>query len=125
MGTKQGPEMPDVSVIDIKEIMALPVGGIGLFFALRYLIPWLKATMNGATQRTIADTQNYLNLEKERDRAVARAEAAEDRADKLFADFQKLQAEMSIITYQMQMANERINSLRSRLAALNAPTEED
>lgn len=117
--------MPDVSVIDIKEIMALPVGGIGLFIALRYLIPWLKATMNGATQRTIADTQNYLNLEKERDRAVARAEAAEDRADKLFADFQKLQAEMSIITYQMQMANERINSLRSRLSSLNAPTDED
>lgn len=117
--------MPDVSAIDIKEILALPVGGIGLFITIKYLLPLLKATLAGATQRTIVDNQNYLNLEKERDRAVARAEAAEDRADKLFADFQKLQAEMSLITYQMQMANERINSLRSRLAAMNAPTEED
>lgn len=117
--------MPDVSVIDIKEIMALPVGGIGLFFALRYLIPWLKATMNGATQRTIADTQTYLNLEKERDRAVARAEAAEERADKLFADFQQLQAEMRVLTYQMQMANDRINNMRARLTALNAPTGDE
>lgn len=117
--------MPDVSVIDIKEIMALPVGGIGLFIALRYLIPWLKVSMDGAVQRSKTDTQNYLNLEKERDRAVARAEAAEERADKLFADFQKLQAEMSILTYQMQMANDRINNMRARLTALNAPTDDE
>lgn len=115
--------MPDVSVIDIKEILALPVGGIGLFIAIKYLLPLLKATVTGATQRTMADNQNYLNLASERDRAVARAEAAEERADKLFADFQQLQAEMRVLTYQMQMANERINNLRARLGP-NAPADE-
>lgn len=114
--------MPDVSGIGINEVLALPIGGLGLLFAIKVIWPLVRETLKGATAKTAADNQMYINLATERDKATARAEAAEDRADKLFEELQKVRAEMHVLTYQIQMANERINNLRARLG--NAPAIE-
>lgn len=55
---------------------------------------------------------------EERDKALARAEAAEDRADELFKELSEIRTELRIMTFKLEISEKQLNELRDQLAQL-------
>lgn len=100
---------------DITGWLTLPAGTIVIAFAIKVIWPLLKQTLDGARIRGEAENQGYIRLMNERDLYMKRAEAAEDRADKLFEEVQKLRSELFILTHKLNMAEERLNAMLVKL----------
>lgn len=55
---------------------------------------------------------------EERDKALARAEVAEDRADELFKELSEIRTELRIMTFKLEISEKQLNELRDQLAQL-------
>ncbi|WP_394065434.1 hypothetical protein [Alcaligenes sp. WGS1538] len=93
-------------------VVGAPVG----FFAIRLLWPLIKQSLD--TQLTQGRTESGLlaQVMVERDKALKRADQAEDRADRLFAELADVKAQLQIMAYQLAVANEKIEALTTQLS---------
>ena len=55
---------------------------------------------------------------EERDKALARADAAEDRADGLFKELSEIRTELKIMTFKLEISEKQLHELRDQLAQL-------
>lgn len=101
---------------------AWPVGSAVLFFALRYLWPLMRQSLD--TQLTQGRTESGLLRQalEERDKAVYRADAAEERADKLFAELSGLKAQIQIMQFKLDQAQTQVAHLSEQIAKLTGET---
>lgn len=97
--------------IGLEQILALPVGAIGIFIAVKVLWPFLQ----GIQQRATAENRLVDNLSKERDLYLRKWEESEKRIDELFEELQKARNELTMLDLKHNMANERINALTAIL----------
>lgn len=107
--------MPDISTTPI---WAWPTGAAALFFAIKYLWPLMKQSLD--TQLAQGRTESGLLAQalSERDKALARADAADDRADELFKQLADVQAQLKIMAFQLEVANSKIEALTAKLNEL-------
>lgn len=105
--------------IGLEQILALPVGAIGIFIAVKVLWPMIQ----GMQQRALSENRLFDNLSKERDLYLTKWEEAERRIDDLFEKLQKAQIDLSAVNLKYEMANERINALTALLKKNGMPDE--
>ena len=105
--------------IGISEMLTLPAGAIGIYFAVKVLWPFFQ----GIQQRATAENRLVDNLSKERDLYLTKWEEAEKRIDDLFEKLQKAQTDLSAVGLKYEMANERINALTALLKKNGMPDE--
>lgn len=100
------------------QVVALPVGGAVLYITLKFLWPLIKSSMN--TQLAHGRTESGLLNQAliERDKALARADAADDRADKYFMELADMKTQVQLLTLQLRLANEKIDAMTQRLNEL-------
>jgi len=98
-------------------IWAWPAGGFVGFLAMRVLWPLLKLSLN--TQLTHGRTESGLlnQVLAERDKALARAEAAEGRADKYFMELAEMRTQVRLLELQLKIATEKIDAMTEKFNA--------
>lgn len=92
-------------------MIGVPVGA----FAFHLLWPLMKQSVN--TQVVQGRTESGLLAQTilERDKALKRADDAEDRADALFKELADVKAQLTVMAYQLQVANDKIEALTNQI----------
>lgn len=105
------------------------VGGAVAVAGLRYFWPTIKAAWSSQAGQWRTESGFVRQLSDELDRALARAEAADSRADKdriareeadrradkYFAELAEMKTQVQLLTMQLKLANEKIDTLTARL----------
>lgn len=93
-------------------------GGIILYFAYKLLWPLLNSALSGALDTAKAGGEMMKQIRDERDRAVARADAADARVEKMVEELYSLKNSVDLLTYQLKVANEKIDQLTAEVRRL-------
>lgn len=91
-------------------------GGIGavlLFVAAKYLWPLMKNGMDVQLANGRAESQLLRQIMEERDKAIARADSADERSRQMFE-------ELSELKYQVRSLTTNLESARQEIARMTA-----
>jgi len=91
------------------------LGGAILFFACKALWPIISSNLSSALTTTRTGEQLMKQVMEERDRAVARADAADKRVETMVAELYELKNNVSMLTYQLQDAKKKIEDLTAEV----------
>lgn len=86
--------------------------GIGvLVVAIRFLYPLIRSSTDTFVARNGTESGILNQMALERDKAIARADAADARADKYFMDLADMKTQVQLLSWQLKIANEKIDVL--------------
>lgn len=91
------------------------IGTIVFFIAAKYLWPLMKNGMDVQLANGRAESQLLRQIMEERDRAVQRADAADERARKMFEEVSELKYQVRDLTSNLDMARREIARLTEAL----------
>lgn len=110
--------MPELNLSPVASVLA----GFGaLAVAWRVLWPVLKTMLENTTTRGRVERDLLEITSEERDKAIARAESAEKRADSYFSEMADMRSQVQLLTYQLKLSTEQIERLTEQLS--NAQTQ--
>jgi len=95
-------------------VIGVPVG----FFAIRLLWPLMKQSVDTQVVQGRTESGLLAQVMVERDRALKRADDAEDRADALFKELADVKAQLTVMAYQLEVANAKIEALTNQINAM-------
>lgn len=105
-------------------VLLAPVG----YFGLKFLLPFMKQMMDANITNSRTESGLLRQVSSERDKAILRAEAAERRADELFKKVVDLESKITIMGFQQEESNRRldeatqlIKQMQQRIAELESP----
>ena len=111
----KGAKMPEMDAIPAwVYVIGAPVG----FFAFRFLWPLMKQSVDTQVAQGRAESGLLAQVMLERDKALARADAAEKRADDLFKELADVKAQITVMSYQLEVANGKIEALTTQISAM-------
>jgi hypothetical protein len=96
-------------------------GGAGMVIfgvAYKFLWPILSSAMNSTLTNARTGDQLMKQIMDERDRAVARADAADKRVEAMVAEMYELKNSVGLLTLQLKLANEKIDQLTTEVRRL-------
>lgn len=111
--------------MDFDNIGSLATGSVGaIIFYIAYKLLWPLLSSNLSSALSAAKTSDELmkQIVAERDRAVARADAADKRAEDLSTQLYSLKNSVDLLTYQLKVANEKIEALTAEVRQLEGGT---
>lgn len=95
-------------------IIGAPTG----FFAIRILWPALRDSLTAQSGQWRMESGFIRQLSEELRQAKAERDEADRRADELFSQLTDLRAEMTVMTFKQQQAEQQIAALTDQLAKL-------
>ncbi|WP_093052810.1 hypothetical protein [Variovorax sp. YR634] len=107
--------------MDFDNLGSWATGGAGLFiFGVAYKLLWplLSSSLSSALATARASDQLMKQIMEERDRAVARADAADKRVEAMSSELWSLKNSVDLLTFQLQVANEKIEALTAEVRLL-------
>lgn len=98
-------------------------GGIGallLFVAAKYLWPLMKNGMDVQLANGRAESQLLRQIMEERDKAIVRAEAADERSRQMFQELSELKYQVRDLTNSLESARREIARMTEALSTVKA-----
>lgn len=95
----------------------LASGGIGavlLLLGLKYVWPLMKNGMDVQLANGRAESQLLRQIMEERDKALARADAADERARVMFQELAELKSQFAIMSKDLEHAKSEVERLRDK-----------
>jgi Tfp pilus assembly protein PilO len=94
------------------------VGAIILAAAAKFVWPLLNSNLSSALQTAKDSAELNRQIKEERDRAVTRADAADKRLEDMQAEFYRLKSSVDMLTFQLKLANDKIEALTAEVRRL-------
>jgi len=107
--------------MEIENIGSWATGTVGMIIfaaAAKFLWPLLSSALTSALASSQANSQLMKTAMDERDRAVARADEADKRVEGMVRELYDLKNSVNMLTYQLQVANEKIEALTAEVRRL-------
>lgn len=104
--------------INFTELWGLPAGGAIVYLLVKVVWPRITTATDATLSDARAASHLMAQLQSERDRAVARADAADERANTLFSELHGVKAQLQIMTAQLAALQESNLFLKRRLNEL-------
>ena len=95
-------------------VIGVPVG----FFAIKLLWPLMKQSVDTQVVQGRTESGLLAQVMVERDRALKRADDAEDRADALFKELAEVKSQLTVMAYQLEVANSKIEALTNQINSM-------
>lgn len=92
-------------------------GGVGmvlLFFAVKYVWPLMKNGMDVQLANGRAESQLLRQIMEERDKALARADAADERVRNMFQELNELKSQVALLSQDLNYAKAEVARLRGK-----------
>jgi len=94
------------------------VGAIIFAAAVKFIWPLLSSNLNSVLAAAKTSDELMKQIVAERDRAVARADAADKRAETMSNELYSLKNSVDLLTFQLKVANEKIEALTAEVRQL-------
>lgn len=98
----------------------LVAGAVGLWWFVAKGLPVINSNMSGVARENTSRSDMLAVLREERDAALAREDAAEERYSDLFREWAELKAQFKAIETDLSRANELISELKIQLKEATA-----
>lgn len=90
------------------------LGAILLFFAVKYVWPLMKNGMDVQLANGRAESQLLRQIMEERDKALARADAADERVRNMFQELNELKSKVALLSQDLNYAKAEVARLRGK-----------
>lgn len=107
--------------MDFDNLGSWATGGVGAIIfaaAVKFIWPLLNSNLSSALTAARTSAELMQQIVAERDRAVARADAADKRAETMSTELHTLKNSVDLLTYQLKVANEKIEALTAEVRQL-------
>lgn len=95
-------------------IAAWGVGGV----LVAILWPVVRQLLSAFMNQSRTEHAMLSKAIEERDKAISRADTAEDRADALFKELAEIRTELKIMTFKLEFSEQQLAELRGELSKL-------